>query len=298
MKNKGLTNPSKINKEDVIFCFNRLVETLARDPAVLWTTLDQIAPPRTSSDVRLGRGYEGDYSNSPGGGPAQLSSDSSKDDSSEIFLSPSSQHEARGTEARDTEREETPPTTQEQPHQTQRLCRSVWTGRQCSIQDCSFAHPPLCSDPACRPQRRPECKHWHTVRTRRQPAVDSTSRKQPSKEVKSGNFKKGIRSSPLNKRAAVTNLQLEADLAKTKLALHKAQRKASQKQASQSYASAAMRNLLVQPSQASHGNQPASLSQPLQSTPPSPAMVPQIPGAAMQQLADHIAAAIIAVLGH
>ena len=71
MKNNCLKNSSKVTKEEIIFHFNRLVIALAKDPVSLWSTLDRIAPPRTEADIRLGRGYEGDYSNSPGGGPTQ-----------------------------------------------------------------------------------------------------------------------------------------------------------------------------------------------------------------------------------
>ncbi len=62
---------SKIKKDELVHCINRLVGALAQDPPSLWATLARIAPPREPGSSRLGRGYEGDYSNSPGGGPGE-----------------------------------------------------------------------------------------------------------------------------------------------------------------------------------------------------------------------------------
>ena len=181
-----------------------------------------------------------------------------------------------------------------------RLCKSVWTGKVCSVPDCKLAHPPRCSNPACFPRRQQECIFWHTVRAS-QKKTDYTK-----------NSKKGSRPSPLNKRAA-TSLRLEADLARAKLALHKAQSRASQPPSSRTYASAARNSksiqqqvMLTQPMDQSSQHMAQSsqhMAQPSQLlTQSTQAMTPvnslPLSPVAVQNLANQIVAAITAALHH
>ena len=147
VKNRRLSNYSKVTKEEIVVHLSKLVTALAEDPASLWSTLGRIAPPRTTADVRLGRGYDGDYTNSPGGGPAQMPSSSSAEE----------QHATTG--------EEQPPTTSARPAWRpveERICISVLERQgPCSDDNCSLEHPDDCRDVACHGRRRPECKGWH-----------------------------------------------------------------------------------------------------------------------------------------
>ena len=173
-----------------------------------------------------------------------------------------------------------------------RLCRSVWTGKACSIPDCRLAHPPRCSDPACRPRRQLDCSNWHTVRTvkRKEPARFVN----PNREL--GNSKRG-KPSPLTTKRAATSLKLEADLAKAKLALFKAKAKTAHRQQGMSYAEAMSKGLSSQAPLLNNAtpipaSQPPNLSMPLPFTATPP------PEVALQNLAGQIAAAIVAAPNH
>ena len=193
------------------------------------------------------------------------------------------------------------PNTQRESQDTAsaRLCKTVWSGEMCTTQGCKFAHPPRCQDPSCRPQRRPECRDWHTIRKKKKTAHNTN---------KSGNHKKGSRSSPPTKRApgkqATSNLRLEADLAKTRLALLKARSKASQARKDVSYASMVTRNLGPPPSQRFLAPQlamPCAQATPVAPSsavpvPPSAATTgtTSLPEAALQNLANQLVAVIMA----
>ena len=98
---------------------------------------------------------------------------------------------------------------------------------------------------------------------------------------------------------ASANLRLEADLAKTKLALHRAKTKVSKQQTQPSYASVVAKGLLTQPPLMNLASQstPIPVSQPTSATPLTQT-VPPMPDPAMQHFAEQIAAAIVAALRH
>ena len=172
-----------------------------------------------------------------------------------------------------------------------RLCKSVWTDKVCSTPTCMLAHPPRCTNPACYPRRQGDCSFWHTVRTvkKKGPARSNNSNRGQ------GNGKKG-KPSPQETKRAPTSLKLEADLAKTRLALLKARSKATHRQKDISYAEAASKNFASQASLLSCATQPGLLSQQHSLTTPVPPPATFVPEAALQQLAGQIAAAIAAAL--
>ena len=154
VKNKRLINHSKVTKEDIIVHFSKLVAALAEDPVSLWSTLARIAPPRTPADVRLGRGYDGDYSNSPGEGPNQLRlPEKSNLASAETTEQPTGEEVVQP---------EAPAAAPAWRPVADRVCASVLERRgPCRDGTCNLEHPADCQDVACHGRRLPQCKNWH-----------------------------------------------------------------------------------------------------------------------------------------
>lgn len=115
-----------------------------------------------------------------------------------------------------------------------RLCKSRWKGQECENADCPFAHPPYCTDLACKDKRLPNCEAWHTrpkaARPKLRPAKSGNgNRGAPSSFNPKGFSKSG------KKTEDVRDLKLR--LANTQLALFRAQKKSVTIRPNNSYAS-------------------------------------------------------------
>ncbi len=187
VKNKGLTNYSKITKEEIILCMNRLVRALVEEPVSLWSTLDRIAPPRCDKDARLGRGYDGHYSDSPGGGPAAVTDSHRSEGTSTKENTDNTDAAATSADDKNDGLSTHDSTAVDSGEYRPKICRAVWRGGACkNLSACTSHHPARCEDPACLPTRQPNCENWH-----RKPRVPNAVRTQ-------GNGNKGTRQ-PSNK---------------------------------------------------------------------------------------------------
>ena len=116
------------------------------------------------------------------------------------------------------------------PNQAARVpvCKSRWTGKECTNSDCSRAHPAFCKSAECKVQgRNKDCKDWHTVRAGNgngraaAPSTDSKRSKSNNKQSKHNLEKK--KKSSLHMQ--LLSSQLEAYKAKEKLAKLKQQQR-------------------------------------------------------------------------
>ncbi len=113
-----------------------------------------------------------------------------------------------------------------------RVCNSRWRGKECTREDCSFAHPAYCANPACKEKSLPGCKLWHP------------KSKMPASRQGRGNARRGGASSSFNPKGSNTRRKdsvqsLKLKLANTQIALMRAQKSASSSQGNNHAAGAA-----------------------------------------------------------
>ena len=208
VKHGCLQNYSRINKDDIVLYLNKVMVSLAKHPSSLWQVLGDIAPPRTVAEIPIGRGYDGDYTNSPGGGPEECAS---------LAEAAVQATEEDASSAAGVAAENLDSPSEEAPEARRPICRWSWAGRACKEEKpCPKRHPTFCTSKRCVPKWEASCKFFH-------PKID----KYKVKKSNSGNAQKGNRGPSSNSRTktkATSTADHEKKILKLKAQLAEARR--------------------------------------------------------------------------